>query len=136
MPKAPPKKPGPKGPRRILGDTEFEIFKRLIEIQCPKEEICGVLGMSDDALFRCLKQRGFPTFEAAVERFGGRGKMSLRRLQWAKACEGNTQMMIWLGKQWLNQSDKVDNTSSDGSMSPPKQIVIRGIKADAGRSSD
>ncbi|HLC04806.1 MAG TPA: hypothetical protein VJK02_17360 [Anaerolineales bacterium] len=32
--------------------------------------------------------------------------MSLRRLQLAKAKRGNVVMLIWLGKQFLGQSDK------------------------------
>jgi len=36
------------------------------------------------------------------------GKMSIRRLQFEKAKEGNTTMLIWLGKQYLGQTDKAD----------------------------
>jgi hypothetical protein len=32
--------------------------------------------------------------------------MSLRRLQAKKAAEGNVTMLIWLGKQYLGQSDR------------------------------
>jgi hypothetical protein len=42
------------------------------------------------------------------------GRMSLRRLQWKKAQEGNTTMLIWLGKQYLGQSDKQELTGKDG----------------------
>ena len=36
------------------------------------------------------------------------GKMSLRREQWRSAEKGNVTMQIWLGKQWLGQTDKVE----------------------------
>ena len=38
-------------------------------------------------------------------------KMSLRRQQIALAEKGNATMLIWLGKQLLGQSDKVDTKS-------------------------
>lgn len=34
------------------------------------------------------------------------GKRSLRRTQFKAALEGNPQLLIWLGKQYLGQSDK------------------------------
>ena len=50
--------------------------------------------------------------------------MSLRRKQYSTAMEGNATMLVWLGKNWLSQSDKLDTTSSDGSMSPPTTINL------------
>jgi len=38
----------------------------------------------------------------------------LKRKQVEVALAGNTTMLIWLGKQYLDQSDKVDNTHSFG----------------------
>ena len=37
--------------------------------------------------------------------------MSVRRMQYRSAEEGNATMLIWLGKQYLDQKDKqeVDN---------------------------
>jgi hypothetical protein len=36
------------------------------------------------------------------------GKISLRRKQYSIAQEGNVTMLIWLGKNWLGQTDKLD----------------------------
>ena len=33
-------------------------------------------------------------------------KAQLKELQWMVAEQGNVQMLIWLGKQYLGQSDK------------------------------
>jgi hypothetical protein len=38
--------------------------------------------------------------------------MSLRRLQWKSAEAGNTTMQIFLGKQWLDQTEKTDDNIS------------------------
>lgn len=34
------------------------------------------------------------------------GRVSLRRSQWQAAQKGNAALLIWLGKQYLNQKDK------------------------------
>ncbi len=41
-------------------------------------------------------------------------KLSLRQLQWKNAASGNTALLIFLGKNYLNQTDKsqVDMTGN------------------------
>ena len=41
-----------------------------------------------------------------------RGMASLRRLQFDAAKGGNVTMLIWLGKQWLNQAERPANAES------------------------
>lgn len=48
------------------------------------------------------------------QKFEGQ-KIKLRTYQWRSAEQGNVTMQIWLGKQYLGQSDKVD-TSEDTDM--------------------
>lgn len=45
-------------------------------------------------------------FRASYDRGFGRLKISLRRQQIESAKAGNTAMLIWLGKQLLEQADK------------------------------
>jgi hypothetical protein len=122
MTKAKPKKTGPKGPSKPMTDKEFRQLVELIKIQCTRDEICEVLGMSDTTLTRRIAERkieGVTNFEALYKKHQGEGKASLRRGQWKAAQSGNPTMLVWLGKQVLGQKDRqeVDNTSSDGSMS-------------------
>ena len=52
---------------------------------------------------------------AAIERGRARRNSSLQEAQYKAAVDkGNVTMMIWLGKQWLNQKDKVDTTVRQG----------------------
>jgi len=122
MTKAKPKKTGPKGPSKPMTDKAFRQLVELIKIQCTRDEICEVLGMSDTTLTRRIAERkieGVTNFEALYKKHQGEGKASLRRSQWKAAQDGNPTMLVWLGKQVLGQKDRqeVDNTSSDGSMS-------------------
>lgn len=88
-----------------MTEQDFEKVKGMIAISCTAEEIASVLGCSPDTLGRRLRERGFDNFADAYKRFAGKGKASLRRLQYKSAEAGNVTMQIWLGKQWLDQSD-------------------------------
>jgi hypothetical protein len=121
MTKAKPKKTGPKGPSKPMTDKAFRQLVELIKIQCTRDEICEVLGMSDTTLTRRIAERkieGVTNFEALYKKHQGEGKASLRRSQWKAAQDGNPTMLVWLGKQVLDQKDRqeVDNKSTDGSM--------------------
>ena len=40
-------------------------------------------------------------------------KLALRKAQWEKAMEGDTKMLIFLGKQYLGQKDTPDMELND-----------------------
>lgn len=40
-------------------------------------------------------------------------KLKLRRMQWQLAEKGNLGMLIWLGKQYLGQTEKVEATQEN-----------------------
>jgi len=133
-------KTGPKGPMKPMTEKQFEQLVSMIRIQCTAEEICSILGMSQDTLGRRIAERGIErvkNFADLYKKHSGEGKASLRRMQWKAAEAGNPTMLVWLGKNMLDQKDKVeqDHTSSDGSMTPPKTVILRGVKPD-GASDD
>ena len=87
-------------PRKEINYTQA---RRLAEIQCTIDEIAHVLGVSDTTLKRNVE------FRAIYDQAREKGKTSLRRLQWAAARRGSTAMLIWLGKQYLGQTDRVES---------------------------
>ncbi len=104
--KAPPKKTGPKGPTKdVLDEKTFKHLIEMIKIQCTRDEICNILGMSDTTLNRRLKARGEQNFEALYEKHSSEGKMSLRRLQ-LKQAKTSVAMSMHLGKHQLGQTEK------------------------------
>ena len=106
------KKRGPKGPSKELSDNDFSRLLNMVRIQCTQTEICSILDMSDTTLNRRLKERGYENFEALFKRHNDEGRMSLRRMQWQAAENGNPTMLVWLGKQYLGQKDKAEQTIS------------------------
>ena len=78
--------------------------KELSARRCSEPEIAAVLGINY-ATWKRHKKRA-PAIAEAVSEGKEVGKASLRHLQWQSAKGGNVTMQIWLGKQYLGQSDK------------------------------
>jgi hypothetical protein len=81
-------------------------------IQCTGEEIASVLGCSYDTLERCCKKQQKMKFADYIADKRKKGNVSLRRSQWSSATGGNVTMQIWLGKNVLGQSDKIEERKS------------------------
>ena len=83
-------------------EIDVALIERLASIHCTTEEIASITGCSKDTLER--------RYAAVIKAARDKGKSSLRRLQWAAAQSGNVTMLIWLGKQLLNQREKSEET--------------------------
>lgn len=81
-----------------------EIFEKLCQMQCTESEMCGFFGCSDETLNTWCKRTYNKTFEQTFAEKREGGKVSLRRTQWQLA-ETNAAMAIFLGKNYLGQSD-------------------------------
>ena len=84
-------------------EIDYELAGKLAAIQCTQEEIADILEISRQTLLK--DEKFLYTFRTKKEA----GKSSLRRMQWKSAEGGNVTMLIWLGKQYLGQSDKQEN---------------------------
>lgn len=90
-------------------EIDFKELDKLCALQCTQEEIAGWFECSIDTIEARIKETHGMTFpEYFAQRRSG-GKISLRRKQYETAMSGNPTMLIWLGKQYLNQSDKQDS---------------------------
>jgi hypothetical protein len=92
-------------PRKVL---DYDTLDRLCAIQCTGEEIAAVLDMDYDTLNKALLREQGIGFSDYFQKKSGPGKASLRRRQFELAANGNTTMLVWLGKQYLGQTDKTD----------------------------
>jgi len=99
-------KPGPKGPSKPLTDDKFHTLVSMIRMQCTQEEICDALSMTHKTLNKRLKDRGESNFSHLYKKHSMEGRASLRRAQWKSAQEGSVPMQIFLGKNYLGQTDK------------------------------
>lgn len=109
-------------------EIDFQVFESLCRVQCTLAEIASVLAVSEDTVERrCEEHYGFG-FADAYKNHSAGGKMSLRRLQWKVATAGNVTMLIWLGKQYLAQSDKQEIGGDGGG---PLKVIVEYRNANA-----
>ena len=114
-------------PASTWSERDIEQFKSLCAIFCTEAEICSVMGVSDKTLVGLINRYLYEditghkqgkndlpvTFVEAFERYSATGRASLRREQFKVAKEGSTTMLIWLGKQHLNQSERIEQTVAE-----------------------
>lgn len=80
-------------------------FENLCGLQCTYDEICSWFDVTDKTLNSWCKRTYGKNFSEVFREKRGRGKISLRRTQWELAKK-NASMAIFLGKQYLGQSDQ------------------------------
>lgn len=98
-----------KGQKKQKQETiDKKTFENLCAIQCTAEEVCCVLGICRLTLESwCKNTYDGKTFKEVFDEKRLVGKASLRRRQW-NLSEKSVPMAIWLGKQYLGQTDKQD----------------------------
>lgn len=102
----PRKKKDPENPQRNDHKVlDWKSLEKLCALHCTGEECAAVLGVSYDILIERIKSKGYKNFSEYFNEKSANGKVSLRKKQYDTAMEGNTTMLIWLGKQMLKQQD-------------------------------
>ena len=89
---------------RPTKEINRKTFENLCGIQCTKEEICAVLDVTDKTLENWCKREYRKGFSEVFSEKRKIGAVSLRRSQF-RLAEKNASMGIWLGKQYLGQTD-------------------------------
>jgi len=110
-------------PRKPL-DLDLTELEKLAAMHCTQEEVAAWFGTTHKTISLKLRQE---PYKSAWERGLGKGNISLRRQQFARAEAGDKTMLIWLGKQWLGQKDVRANehTGADGK---PIEVVTGAYK--------
>lgn len=86
-------------------EIDKDQFEKLCSIQCTLNEIAGYFNCSPDTIERWCMRTYKEGFADIYDKKRGLGKISLRRSQFRMA-EHNPSMAIWLGKQYLGQTEK------------------------------
>lgn len=109
---------------RPVIEIKKEQFESLCNLQCTLDEIAGFFKCSSDTIERWCKRTYNESFADTFKKYSVNGKISLRRYQY-KMAEKNPSMAIWLGKQWLGQTDKVEQTTSFEDLTPLADLIRR-----------
>ena len=94
-----PKNPGGRPPK--VKDVDRDLVWKLACLQCSLKEIADNFNMTPEVLNR--------NFGDLIEKGRSVGRKSLRRAQFDKALQGDSKMLVWLGKQYLGQEDQPNN---------------------------
>lgn len=115
-------------PRKQIDKTEFE---KLCFLQCTEREFCSWFDVSDETLNKwCKENYDGRTFLDVFKEKRENGLISLRRTQFQLA-EKSPAMAIFLGKNLLGQTDKMEQTQTINGAVPTVQVYI----PDNGRDS-
>lgn len=92
-------------------ETTRRLVSGLASIQCTKYEAAAVFGVSWSTFHKFLSK--YQTIKDIWDNGLPAGRASLRRKQFLMA-DKSAPMAIWLGKQYLEQRDKVDMSGPNG----------------------
>jgi len=104
-----------KKPKKKLELSEEQRVEKLASYGLTNKEISEALGYDENTLKR--------NFEIFLIKGKANLKERLRRKQIQVAMQGNVTMLIWLGKQYLGQTEKVEESGE------LKITVVRTISA-------
>lgn len=90
-------------------EIDQEQFEKLCKMQCTEEEIAAWYGCSVDTIERWCKRTYKGSFAEVFAQKRTGGKASLRASQW-KLAQKSPAMAIFLGKNYLGQTDRVEQT--------------------------
>lgn len=93
-------------------DIDKKQFENLCGLHCTKQEICDWFDLTDKTLDRWCKETYRKSFSEIYKQKKSNGNLSLRRKQMEVALSGNVSMLIFLGKNYLGQTDKIEQTFS------------------------
>lgn len=95
-------------------EIDWKKVDELLEAQCHGTEIAAYFGIHEDTLYKRVQDKYSMGFSAYSQQKKARGKAALKLAQWENAKDGNTPMQIWLGKNHLDQKDKVEKEIKGG----------------------
>jgi len=92
-------------------EIDKEQFEKLCSLMCTLDEMASFFKCSSDTIERWSERTYKKGFAEVYKTYSAIGKMSLRRTQF-RLAEKSTAMAIFLGKQYLGQTDKIEQAFS------------------------
>jgi hypothetical protein len=89
--------------------VNFQLFEDLCALQCTQQDICHVMKIDEKTLCKAVLNNYKIPYSQAYKNYSEMGKCSLRRNQF-NLSKTNAAMAIFLGKNWLGQTDERKDT--------------------------
>ena len=109
-----------KKPKKTVELNEESKIEKLASFGLTNKEIAEALGYDENTLKR--------NFEIFLTKGRANLKMRLKQKQITVAFKGNVSMLIWLGKQYLGQSEKIQEAGD-------YEITIKRVDATEAKSA-
>jgi hypothetical protein len=97
--------------RGTTAEIDMGELEKLASMMATDEEIAGWFNVNVKTIERPRKD---PAFVETIERGRAKGRISLRRSQFRLIEEGSAAMAIFLGKNYLQQSDQIRHDINGG----------------------
>jgi len=94
---------------------DYDKLDAILQFGATLFECEDILEVSESTLKRRIKSKYKCSFEHLRDKKMSKAKQNLRRKQYETAMAGNVTMQIWLGKNWLGQTDKVEQSIAEES---------------------
>ena len=111
-------------PRFEFTPKVLDQIEKLASVMCTLQEIGDIIGCSHDTIQRNQEAK------EAIKRGVANAKQSIRKTQFDIATKLNSSIMaMWLGKVYLGQSDKIQNTDENTPLpiydiiEEPKEVI-------------
>ena len=86
-------------------EIDQEMLARLAKMLFTAADCAIFLGCGVGTIDRRLKEAGWAGYGEFFHRHSAWARVRLRQAQWKSAMEGNATIQIWLGKQYLGQTN-------------------------------
>ena len=104
---------------------DYDQIEKLAQLHCTDEDLADFFECSVSTIEK--RKVSDPDFLRALKKGKGKGRISLRRMQYKAAQSGNTTMLIWLGKQLLGQTDKREVATGQSPNLEPVKVDYSGL---------
>ena len=113
-------------PRFEFTPKVLDQIEKLASVMCTLQEIGDIIGCSHDTIQRNQEAKD------AIKRGVANAKQSIRKTQFDIATKLNSSIMaMWLGKVYLGQTDKIQNTDDNAPLpiydiieyEEPKEVI-------------
>jgi hypothetical protein len=119
-------------PKFAFTPEVLDKIEKLASIMCTLQEIGDIIGCSHDTIQRNQQAKD------AIKRGFANAKQSIRKTQFDIATKLNSSIMaMWLGKVYLGQTDKIQNTDDNAPLpiydivEEPKEVIeLKEVKSE------
>lgn len=108
---------------RPEADIDWNLVDKMLEADCEGTEVAARLGINPATLYRRCEREKNVNFVHYLQEKKSCGNTLLKSKQFSQAMKGDKTMLVWLGKQRLNQKEKHDHNVT-GINIRPLQITI------------